>query len=284
MGIEIIKAGVFTTIQDGGRYDYLDFGVPVSGFMDVYSATIANTLVGNHPEEALLEITTIGPTIRFDVDVSIAITGASMQTTLNDVVIANYKVIQVKKGDLLKMGIAAQGVRAYLAFAGGIDVPEVFGSKATYTYAKIGGFNGRALQKGDFVKLNAKIVKEDNHHYKQLIYPNTLKLNCTPGPEWHWFSAAMQQYILSTEFVVGVDSNRMGYRLEGGKVVLPNVKEIISSPIVKGVVQITSSGQPIIMMADAPTTGGYVRMLNVSSVSCNRLAQLPIHGKVRFEM
>ncbi|MGY6647340.1 5-oxoprolinase subunit C family protein [Wenyingzhuangia sp. IMCC45574] len=283
MSIEIISPGVSSTLQDGGRYGFQDMGIPVSGFMDTRAAMLANLLVDNPKDTVLIEMTLLGIKFKAQENITIAITGANMQPKQNGKNVAMYKALEISKGDIVILSGAKTGVYGYLAVAGGFNVERDLGSKSTYLPAKLGGLEGRKLQKGDILPLNNKYLQQNISKLKPAEHKNKVKLDCLPGPEWDWFSQESKNTFFNTQFKVHQNSNRIGVRLEGAFVELPKRDEIISSGIVKGTVQITKGGQPIVMMADAPTTGGYLRMVNLTEQACNILAQVPVGGQVQFK-
>lgn len=284
MSIEILSSGVLATLQDGGRYGVQDKGIPVSGFMDTNAARIANMLVNNEKHTVLIEMTLMGIKFKAIKNMTIAITGADMQPKLNGEKIAMYKAINIPKGSVVSLSGATSGVYTYVAASGGFYVKPEFDSRSTYIPAELGGFKGRKLLKGDILRLNNKALKENISKIKPISYPNKAKLTCLPGPEWDCFSEQSKQAFFKQVFTVHKNSNRIGIRLEGTPVSLPEKDEIISSGIVKGTVQITKGGQPIVMMADAPTTGGYLRLVNLTEQACNQLAQVPVGGEIQFEL
>ena len=283
MGLKVVKAGMFTTIQDGGRVGIQQYGVPVCGFMDTESAHLANLLVGNVATEALIECTLLGPTFEVLQDTVIAITGADMLATIDGTVVEMNKPIRVKTNQKISLGSAKEGLRTYMAIAGGINTTLVFNSKSTYTYGNFGGLKGRALKKGDVIDvLYKEHIGGDFGKVKRSPILKNIQLNCFKGPEFELFSELEIQKLITSTYKVSQNSNRMGIRLEGKTLELGEQKEIISSAIVKGTVQITSSGQPIVMMADAPTTGGYLRIANLDLNSINKLAQASFSTRIRF--
>ncbi|GGF71386.1 5-oxoprolinase subunit C family protein [Wenyingzhuangia marina] len=282
MSIEILSPGLNTTIQDGGRLGFQDKGIPVSGFMDVTSAQLANTLVTNELNTAVIEMTLLGIKFKATQAITIAITGADMQPKLNGKSITMYKAVEIPKDGIVTFKGASSGVYGYIAVLGGFKTPRVLGSKSTYVPAKLGGYKGRILQKGDLLPVLHNTLKAIKSKVKTPNFLLSVELFCVKGPEWDWFSTESKTAFLDTIFTIGKDSNRIGIRLEGNKIVLPKKDEIISSGIIKGTVQITKAGDPIVMMADAPTTGGYLRMVNLTQKSCDLLAQVPIGGKVQF--
>ncbi|WP_010136222.1 5-oxoprolinase subunit C family protein [Ochrovirga pacifica] len=284
MSIQVLTSGAATTLQDQGRYGYQDQGVPVSGYMDANAANLANLLVNNPKGEVLIEMSLMGIKFKTTEAITIAITGADMQPTLNGIPIPMYKAIQIPKDGIVKLGGAKTGVYSYLAIAGGLKIPKEMGSKSTYMPAALGGLHGGMLQKGNEIELQNQQIVQNVSKVKSVIYPKEVDLMCLPGPEWNLFSEKSKTQFLNQTYKVTADSNRIGIRLQGATLKLPVVDEIISSGIVKGTIQVTKAGTPIVMMADAPTTGGYLRIANLTQQACNRLAQVVVGGSVRFVM
>ena len=284
--IKINKAGVLSTIQDLGRYGYQQFGMPVSGAMDSYSLKLANLLVGNNLNEACIEATLSAPHIQFESKTYIAICGADMQAQINGRKIPMYETIAIKATDKLSFGKIKNGFRTYIAFAGGIDVPMLMGSKSTYLAGKIGGFNGRKLIKGDVLTIgtppnNIKIIKAKKEQIP--LWPNHIVAHIIAGPEANYFTAKALANFLGSEFKLSAQSDRMGYQLTGKKIEHKLSADIISSGIAFGSIQVPAHGQPIIMMADRQTTGGYARIANVISADLPYLAQLMPGSSINFK-
>ncbi|OHX66988.1 5-oxoprolinase subunit C family protein [Flammeovirga pacifica] len=285
MSFEIVDGGFISTVQDKGRWGVQDQGIPVSGCMDVASANMANAILGNDPSYPLLEMCMKGVTLIAHISFSAAFYGADMEIKVNNELTSQGKTIALNPGDQLKIGFAKKGVYGYLAFKGVLDIPKVYNSSSTYLPAKFGGYLGRKLQKGDRITLlcpeqiptRHSVIKARNISSENL-------LECFVGPEWNLLTDQQKQKVINSEFTISKDINRIGYRLESEKIELGNQKEIISSGMVKGTVQLTSGGDLIIMMADAPTTGGYLRILNLNSKTCDSLAQMNTGGKVRFNI
>lgn len=282
MSIEILSPGLSTTIQDHGRFGYQDKGIPVSGFMDVTSAQLANTLVTNKLNSAVIEMTMLGIKFKALQPITIAITGANMQPKLNGKPVHMYKALKIPKNGIVSFKGATAGVYSYIAVLGGFKIPRVLESKATYTPASIGGFKGRMIQKGDLLPVLHQTLKPIKSKVKAPNFLPSAVLECLPGPEWEDFDDESKKAFFNAFFIIAKDSNRIGIRLEGDAIKLSKKDEIISSGILKGTVQITKGGQPIVMMADAPTTGGYMRLVNLTNKACDVLAQVPIGGKVQF--
>lgn len=282
--IEVLKPGFFTLIQDAGRFGYQEFGMPVSGAMDLESYRFANWLVGNSLEEAVLEITMTGPVLKFNRATIIGITGANMQPMLDGVLVAMYTTLIVNRGSVLSFGTLLSGCRTYVAFSGGFELQAEMGSFSTYTYAKLGGLNGGALCKGDQIHLKSNAKKSLKTVPKQFrINPYTiLSARVMEGPESALFLEKELEKFYSNEFVLSSESNRMGYRLKGVPIKISSDFEMLSSGVVKGTIQIPSNSQPILLLSDAQTTGGYPRIANVIQAEVSLLAQQKPGDRIRF--
>lgn len=285
--IKILDAGLLTTVQDLGRYGFQRYGVSASGVMDEYSAKIANKLVGNKVGEAVLETTLKGVQIKFLQNTAVAITGGNCDATLNETKIELWQSYLVNRGDILKMGICRSGLRNYLAFAGGIDVPIIMNSKSTNLKAKVGGFNGRKLMTGDVLSVGVGSLEAPltlNKHYIP-TYSKDIKVGVILGQQDDHFTEAGIKTFLNETYTVTQESDRMGIRLSsvsGATIEHKNGADIISDGITFGAIQVPGSGQPIVMMADRQTTGGYTKIGNVISSDLAKLAQATPGTKVKF--
>jgi antagonist of KipI len=283
--IKILKAGLQTTVQDNGRWGYQQFGMPVAGAMDVYSLQLANKLVNNDLNEACLEVTIDGPRIEFESDTYISICGANMQAQINKASVEMFKALHVKNGDVLSFKGLISGCRTYIAFSGGIQVPKVMGSKSTYLRGKLGGFKGRELKSGDELEIgaynNPKIKEIGSDEIPEFKDCYTARI--IAGPEAEFFTLKGLETFLYTEYTLSQQCDRMGYRLSGAKIEHKSKVEIISSGIAFGTIQVPSHGEPIIMMADRQTTGGYPRIACVVSADLPYIAQLKPGDKLRFK-
>lgn len=286
--IKINKPGLLTTVQDLGRYGYQQFGVSVSGAMDHISARLANILVGNDENEGIIEVTMLGPEIEFLDSVVIAVTGGDLLPTLNNMKINMNKSILVNKGDKLSFSGIKNGCRSYIAFSGAIEVPIIMGSKSTFTRGKMGGFEGRALKQGDILtigepnkplsSLAGKEIQEDLYDYR-----NNIELRVILGPQEDAFTEKGLGTFLNREYKVTNECDRMGYRLDGEKIEHKDGGDIISDGIAMGAIQVPSHGNPVIMMADRQTTGGYTKIGNVISVDLPKVAQAKPGDKITFK-
>lgn len=285
MGFLTENPGVLTTIQDEGRYGYEQFGMSPAGPMDVRAFRTANLLVGNPEGESALEATVLGPTLRFDQDNVIAVTGADMAPALNGQPCPMYQAVAVKAGDRLALGAAKTGCRAYIAFAGGLDVPQVMGSRATALQNKVGGYQGRKLAKGDNVGFRAP--------NSSLALPRTapvpppqgreVTIRVILGPQDDAFTEEGVKTFLSQPYTVSKDFDRMGCRLEGAVIQHKTDGNIISDGMVTGAIQVPTSGQPIIMLAERQTVGGYTKIATVISTDLPLVGQRKTGDIIRFQ-
>ncbi len=290
MALEVLDGGLLTTVQDLGRYGYERLGVPVAGAMDPFALQAANILVGNRPGEAALEITLVGPTLRATESCLIAITGADLSPRLNGQEMPMWMAVFVRKGWLIEFGERKSGCRAYLAVAGGIDVPPIMGSKSTYLRGGFGGFEGRALKEGDLIPIGRPA-----YHLPSLAgnefpadripeYSDAPEVCVILGPQDDHFTEEGIATFLSSEYKVSPASDRMGYRLQGPEIAHKGPTGIISDGIALGSVQVPADRQPIVMMADRQTTGGYPKIATVISADIPLLAQcVPGASTVTFK-
>lgn len=289
--IEFLTGGLLTTIQDKGRYGMQRYGVAVSGAMDHYAHSLGNILVGNERSEASLEITMLGPDVKFHTPVVFAVCGAKFSGMhLNGQPIECNRAYCAKAGDILKIGAAEKGVRAYLSIAGGLQVTQIHGSSATYIRGGIGGLDGRAIKAGDTLRLKAPVSvlkkmeerKVDLDHYYQ--YDQIRKIRVLMGPQDDYFSEKGKETFLSAEYTMTHENDRMGYRTDGPDVEYAEGYDgnIVSDGIPKGAIQIPS-GKPIIMMADRQTTGGYAKIASVVNVDLAQVAQMRAGDKLMFQ-
>ncbi len=287
MGILIQEPGLFTTVQDEGRYGYQQFGVTPSGPMDARSFHIANLLVGNDLGEGALEMTFQGPTMKFEEANVVAVTGADMKPTLNGKPVPMYEAFVVEKDDVLKFQFAMNGSRGYVAFAGGLDIPLLMESKSTLASKGLGGVDGRKLQKEDHIGFTAP-KKELPHMESRKVakpeFPNKeVVLRVIRGPQDDCFSEEEIRRFFWYGFKVTNEFDRMGCRLERSEPV-KHLQDgnIISDGIACGSIQVPTNGQPIIMLADRQTVGGYTKIGTVISVDLSKLAQAKPGMDVRF--
>ena len=274
---EIRKPGWLTTIQDAGRWGMQAQGVPVSGPMDWFSHGLANRLVGNIEDAATLEITMNGPEVLFGGNVTFAVTGAEFPLMLNGAASAMNKTGRATSGDILTFGLSRRGARSYIAVAGGFQVPPVLGSRATHILSGLGGFRGRALRAGDRIAIGSvePIIERDLRTRPDGLPDGGATLRVLSGPHADRFARETLMALHSARYVLSPNSDRMGYRLKGPALLQPaGASELISGATVAGAVQAPASGQPILLMADRATTGGYPIIAVVIS------ADLPLAGQL----
>jgi antagonist of KipI len=290
MGIKVLKSGLLSTLQDLGRFGYRKDGIIVSGAMDSLALRTGNLLVGNPEAEAALECTLAGPRILFESEQLIAITGADLSAVIDNVPLQMWRPVLVKKGSVLSFGAAMKGCRTYLSVSGGFSVPKVLGSRSTYLRAGFGGWKGRAWQPGDYIPFRS-VYKDTLIDFNwscdlSSFYPdlNDHIIRVIKGPEYELFSEGSIKAFFEQEFQLRNESDRMGYRLEGAELTLETPQEMISSAVSFGTVQVTSKGDPIVLMADHQTTGGYPRIAQVVTADFSKLAQLRSGQKIRIEL
>ncbi|MGG4494741.1 biotin-dependent carboxyltransferase family protein [Brevibacillus reuszeri] len=303
MSIEVISPGLSTTVQDRGRYGYQQHGVNVGGAMDELALQMANLLVGNKSTDAVLEITIKGPTLLFQKDMMIAICGGDFRPMIGDEQIALNRPVWIKGGTTIQFRQAQQGCRAYLAVAGGWDVPIVMGSRSTNLRAGFGGNEGRMLRAGDTLshhvpgpfslfltqQLKKKAGAAPYSHMKWFISAESHAISSEEaavrvirGDQFEDFTAESRHSFFSQAFQVSPRSDRMGYRLTGPTLSQTTPNELISAAVTAGTIQVPPDGQPIILMADRQTIGGYPKIGYVASIDLPVIAQLRPGETVRF--
>lgn len=285
MQVTVLSPGLFTTIQDRGRFGYIASGIGPSGAMDADALEAANWLVGNRQDEAVLEATLLGPTLLFEKDCICALTGADMGARIGSKPVPRYQPFWVQAGQTLTLGAAVTGCRGYLALQGGIQLPPELGSRSTNLKCALGGYAGRALRRGDRLP-----VPDETHpscidrRRRPVTYDQQVEVRVIPGPQADAFPQSAFDTLTSASFTLSDQSDRMGLRLAGPVIETVSGSDIISDGIALGAIQITSAGQPIILMADRQTTGGYAKIGTVCTVDLPKLAQLRPGGTVRFSL
>lgn len=284
--IEIISAGMLSTVQDLGRFKVMKNGFTQSGVMDAYSTKIANKLCKNDINAPVIEMTMLGITAKFKGEHIFAISGGIFDVSLNNKPVRTNKAYIAKDGDVLSIKGAKQGLRCYLAVAGGFDVPLFMGSASTNLKINVGGFNGRKLKAGDILKIGKadKIKNIEKRELPENTYNNPVKVRVVLGPQDDMFSENDLMLFSKQQYTVTSDLDRMGIRLWGIALRGKEKLEIISDAITFGSIQITNSGMPIILMADHQTTGGYAKIATVISADLPKLAQVKPNNKISFEI
>lgn len=279
MSITIIKPGISSVLQHFGHWREQQFGVSVGGVMDHYSASIANIICKNKETAPLIEMTLHGAELLFNKDAYISITGFGAVATINERELPSYKLLHIPAFSIIKMKPSPRGCRSYLAVAGEYKFEELSVS----------------LKSGDLIEFNEtekrfnKIDLNENNigisQWKIHLNEDELldkSIGCLEGPEWTWFENSAQEDFFSKQFTLSIQSNRMGYRLNEKISGLKEKRELISTAVTKGIVQITHDGNPIILMADAQTTGGYPRIARIAPADINKLAQCRPGDKIHF--
>ena len=298
--IRILKPGLLTTVQDLGRPGFQQYGIVVGGALDPFAARVANAIIGNGENDAVLEMAQTGPDLQFAQDTMIAWTGGDFDAQIGTEPLPRERAVRVAAGETLRFGVAQKGMRAWLAVAGGIDVPLVMGSRTTYRRAHLGGHEGRPLRAGDELKTFA-IPAQSGALWRDLqgsgrratrwtVRPDTMGkpaptdiVRAMPGPEWDWFTDASQRDFFSSEWIATREADRMGVRLQGPALVPVKPREMISAAVNTGVVQVPPAGQPIVLLPSRQSVGGYPRLAAVAGVDLGRFTQLRPGAKVRFE-
>lgn len=287
MSITVLNPGLQTTVQDMGRVGYQQFGVSVSGVLDPRAAAIANILVGNPEDEAVLECTMLGPQLRFDQANCIAVTGGDLGLTLDGQPLPTYRAVSVAAGQVLRFTAPRAGCRAFISFAGGLDIPLVMGSRSTYMKAKIGGVEGRKLAKDDVIGFRAPQAELPAMGLRSIapefVPRSEYTLHVILGPQDDCFTPEGVATFLGQVYTVTQEFDRMGCRLDGPEIQHVGAADILSDGISCGAIQVPASGKPITMLSDRQTVGGYTKIATVMSTDFRILAQLKAGDRVRFQ-
>jgi antagonist of KipI len=284
--LTVVKPGMLTTVQDLGRHGYQGLGVPVSGPMDVYSHRLANLVLGNEPMAASLEITLMGPELVASGAVTCAIAGADIDATVDGNPVPANAPFTVPSGGRIRFGERRRGARLSLAVRGGFDVPATLGSRATHLVSRMGPFGGRALRPGDVLPVGPapSVPSVPSRVFRILPLPDKgARLRIVPAVHRERFTDEAWELLVGTRFVVTPQSNRMGYRLEGPTLTHTASADILSEAMPLGAMQVPASGQPILLLAERATTGGYATIANVISADIPIAGQLAPGDWVSFE-
>jgi antagonist of KipI len=299
--LRVIAGGLQTTVQDLGRMGSQRSGIPVGGAMDRIALRIGNALVGNGDGDAALEASLIGPSIVFERATVLALAGADLEPTIDDLPMPVWHPLWAPRGATLRFGRPRAGCRTYVAVAGGVEVPLVFGSRSTYLRAGFGGFNGRSLRAGDEVSVGkpSELSERIAHAMGDTgarplaagwsigfslrpTYRDEVMVRIIAAPHTALLTEESRSRLTGMAFRVSSSSDRMGYRLEGVELELRHTVEILSEGVAFGTIQLPTGGAPIVLMADRQTTGGYPRIGEVASVDLPLIAQLKPADRVRF--
>lgn len=298
--IRVLKPGLLTTVQDLGRPGYQQYGIVVGGALDAFAARAANLIVGNDEGAAVLELAQTGPDLRFARDMIVAWCGADFDAKIGGESFPRDRAVRVAAGETVSFGFARSGLRAWLAVAGGIDVPLVMGSRSTYRRAGIGGHQGRPLAADDNLatgrasewaqRILASLQAGARRATAWTVRPDTMGrpapagvVRALRGPEWDWFTVEAQLAFFRTTWKATREADRMGVRLDGPELALEKPREMISSSVNAGVVQVPPAGKPIVLLPSRQSVGGYPRLAAVVAVDLRRFTQLQPGDTVRFE-
>ena len=295
MSMVVIKPGMLSSFQDAGRHGHQPLGISVVGAMDQRAHRLANILVGNDAQTASLEITLTGPTLKFKEPCCIALSGADLSATLNGQTVALNRPLIVRPQDELAFGARKHGTRCYLAVHGGFALTPVLGSTSTYLRSHFGGWHGRALQKGDEIALARPLKNKSLEAVAMELWAIKIylpaaiadssrqRIRLIKSALWNEFTPESCVALLTETFRVSPDSERMGYRLTGTPLLMSKPRQLLSEATTFGTIQVPAGGQPIILMADRQTTGGYPKMAYVATVDLPLLAQLAPGDALKFE-
>ncbi len=293
MSITLLTNGILTTVQDLGRYGARRYGINPGGAMDTKAVRLINILLGNEENEAVLEMHYPAPQVRFDKDVIFSLGGGEFGGALNDSPVGNWRPVFAQKGDVLKFAEKRSGTRCYLAVKGGLAVEKWLGSAATNLKARVGGFEGRALKKNDVLKCGMQNAERGIHRSplnysvsRSLIprYSAFPTVRVIPGAEYELLSEETRLGFIEQSFKIGLQSDRMGFRLAGKPLKLGKPHEFISSAVSFGTIQLLPDGQLIILMADHQTTGGYPRLAHIISEDLPLVGQLSANDGIGFHV
>jgi antagonist of KipI len=284
--IQALEPGLFTTVQDLGREGFAPLGVSASGAADAISLRLGNRLVGNAQGTAGLEMTLLGGMFVFPEGALAALAGSDFGATLDGKPIELWSSFEAKAGQALRLGPTRSGARCYLCIAGGIEARLFLGSASTHILSGLGGHEGRALRKGDVLKIGAASGSSRKRRLSaralEEFQPRKV-LRVTPGPQSDWFPESSQALFYQSRYRVAEESNRMGIRLEGAVIPAASSGEMISEGVALGAIQVPDGGQPIVLFVEQQTTGGYPKIANIISADLHSLGQLRPRDEIRFE-
>lgn len=282
----VLDGGFFSTVQDGGRFGFRKFGVPVSGVMDKEAYKWANRLLGQPEETPVIEMTLKGGIFQFNSDAIVSITGAEMLPKINGNSISSNRTHKIRKNEILEFQFSKKGCRTYMGILGEWKIDKVMNSYSTYTAGSFGGLHGKSLDKGDIIEWKHRnsteiLVEIPKAHIP--YFSSKLTVEFIAGPEWDRLSTEEQKRFLSASFKVSSKSNRMGIRLDLSDSLQVQESDMKSSGVIPGIIQLPPNGKPIILMQDAQTVGGYPRIAKILDIHLGRVAQVPPNGIIRFK-
>lgn len=284
MTIHVKSQGMLSAVQDAGRYGYAHLGISPAGAADPIALRAANRLVSNHENTAALEMTLVGATLEFDAPCSVALAGAECDCKLAEECVPMWEALAIPAGGILTCGPVTRGARTYLAVRGGIDVPLVLGSASTDLQGCFGGFEGRALKRGDSLRIGkAKATKANKlmQGTKEKLYRQG-PLRVTRSTQQDWFDRETYEQFFASAYRVSEESNRSGLRLQGAALKPRKESQLLTEGVSLGAIQVPPDGQPILLFVDQQTTGGYPKLANVIVADMHRVGQLRPRDEVRF--
>lgn len=285
MTFKVTDAGILTTIQDLGRVGHQSVGISPAGVLDYKSAILANFLLNNDPNAAVLEFNLRGISFVVQKDITIATAGAPMKLTINEEVRSIGRAYSLSKGDFVSFGMTTEGMRTYLAVAGGFKVDDVLGSSSTHIRSNMGGFQGRALEVNDLLSYSGN----NEIHFPLVVKEETAEKNniirIIEAPNYDSFTEESKMKLVDTQYEIGRSNDRMGIRLDGETLeTRDGVHDVLSEPTQLGNIQVPKNGLPIILLSDRQTTGGYKRIASVIKVDLPKLVQLRPGEEIQFEL
>jgi KipI family sensor histidine kinase inhibitor len=282
--VTVLRPGLFTTIQDAGRWGHQSSGVSVSGALDLAAHRAANALVGNDAQAATIEATMIGPELRFESDATVAVSGGDLGATMDSGPLPLNTATRVRAGGVLQFRGRRSGARTSIAFDGGVAVPAVLGSRATHALTRLGGLDGRPLAMADRVPLGGSVDARPRRRveFARPAIAGGARVRVLPGPQDDFFGDQALATLQAGRFIVSSQSDRMGFRLQGGRIPRLPGREMISDATFTGAIQVPPSGEPILLMADRQTTGGYPQLAIVITADLPLAAQLAPGDWIEF--
>ncbi|KDE20054.1 allophanate hydrolase [Acetobacter aceti 1023] len=290
--ITVLETGVLNSVQDAGRFGYRHLGVSTSGVMDLLALRCGNALLENASDAACIEVQTFPFKVRFDKPLSFVVTGGEGTLTLGERKILPWSIVSAQEGDILTIDHPTIGARMYLCVCGGIDVPEVLGSRSTQLRGGFGGYHGRSLQQGDQLAGAGGCVADGFGVLPPSLVLNgtckaekekTVTLRAIPATDYFLFTEEARRHFWSAPWQITAQSNRLGYRLKGRALHLQHPVELRSYGVIPGLIQVPPAGEPIVQMADANTAGGYPRIATVIEADLWRLAQARIGSYIQLQ-
>jgi biotin-dependent carboxylase-like uncharacterized protein len=282
--VRVESPGLLSTVQDAGRYGYAHLGISPGGAADPLAMRIANRVVGNDENAAVLEMTLLGATVEFEESCVVALAGADCDCRIGNETAPMWRAFAVQAGAILACGPMTRGTRTYLAVQGGFDVPEVLASASTNLSAHFGGHEGRSLRKGDVLRIGkarSREMQKWEANAKAQLYADW-PLRVTRSTQQEWFDGNTFERFLTSTYLTSEDSNRSGLRLKGAILKPQRESELMTEGVSLGAVQVPPNGQPIILFVDQQTTGGYPKIANVIAADMHRVGQLRPRDEVRF--